>query len=353
MRIGRRKAIGAAIAVLIVAAAVSAWCVGGTDLLLAVVLATVMAGMGGVGYLIAQSERRLRAQGVATVDRFDALANELGGRLQRPGEQFEALLRALHASHIRLEGELAASVEASDRELVEELSRVLNEHRVQIAERQDLSDQRMLRQFKHTSAEVDALLQIHRRLELDDPLPIMGGWALSPRGMLQALELLESPNVSLVAECGSGTSTLFLARAMQLKGAGKLISLEHLPVYAEKTRLALENHGLDEVAEVRLAPLEEVSIHDTSYMWYSPSVIADLTSVDVVIVDGPPESTGTWARYPAYPLLRSALSDSAVILVDDMTRDDERAMVDAWLQLGGLVETPGLSPDQVVLLSDD
>lgn len=353
MRIGRRKAIGAAIAVLIVAIAASAWLVGGTDLLLAVVLATVVAGVGGVGYLIAQSERRLRTQVVATVEqRLDALANDLGGRLQRPGEQFEALLRALQASHIRLEGELAASVEASDRLLVEELARVLDEHRVQIGERQNQSDQRMSRQFNHTPAEVDALLQIHRRLRLDDPLPLMGGWAMSPRGMLQAVELVDRPDVSLVVECGSGTSTLFLARAMQLKGAGRLISLEHLPEYAEKTRLALEDHALDEFAEVRLAPLEEVSVDDTSYMWYSPSTIADVASADVVIVDGPPQSTGTWARYPAYPLLRGALNESAMILVDDMGRADERAMVDAWLQMGGLVETPALSPDQVLLRSD-
>ena len=352
MRIGRRKAIGAAIAVLIIAAAVSAWFVGGTDLLLAVVLATVMAGLGGVGYLIAQSERRLRTQGVSTVERLDALANELDGRLQKPGEQFEALLRALQASHIRLEGELASSVEASDRQLVDEISGVLNEHRIQIAERQNQSDQRMSRQFNHTPAEVDALLQIHRRLRLNDPLPLMGGWALSPRGMLQAVDLVEDPEVSLVVECGSGTSTLFLARALQLKGTGRLIALEHLSHYAEKAQLALEDHGLAEFAEVRLAPLEEVSVNDTSYMWYSPSSIADLTSADVIIVDGPPQSTGTWARYPAYPLLRGALNESAMILVDDMGRADERAMVDAWLQMGGLVETPALSPDQVLLRSD-
>ena len=322
-------------------------------MLLAVVLATVIAGLGGVGYLIAQSERRLRTEVVATMEqRLDAMTKEVSGRLQEPGEQFEALLRTLQASHIRLEGELGATIEASDRLLAEELARVLHEHRIEIAERQNQSDQKMLRQFNHSPAELDALFQIHRRLRLEDPIPLMGGWALSPRGMLQAVELVENPEVSLVVECGSGTSTLYLARALQLKGTGRLVSLEHLSEYAEKTQSALKEHGLDEFAEVRLASLEEVDVDDTSYMWYSPSSITDLTPVDVVIVDGPPQSTGTWARYPAYPLLRGALSESAVILVDDMGRADERAMVDAWLQTGGLVETQSLSPDQVILRSD-
>ena len=353
MQIGKRKAIGAAITVLIVTTAVGAWFVGGTDLLLAVVLGTVVAGLGGVGYLIAQSERRLRTQVVTTMERrLDTLTKELSGRLQKPGEQFEALLRALQASHIRLEGELAASIEAGDRRLAEDLEQVLHAHRVEIAELQNQSDQKMLRQFKHTPAELDALLQVHRRLELEDPLPLMGGWALSPRGMLQALDLVEDPKVALVVECGSGTSTLLLARALQLKGSGLLISLEHLAEYAEKTRSALEEHGLEGFAEVRLAPLEEVTVDDTSYLWYAPSSIANVSAADVVIVDGPPGSTGTWARYPAYPLLRNALSESAVILVDDIGRGDERAMVDAWLQMGGLAETQALSPEQVVLRSD-
>jgi len=345
--------IGAAIAALIAAIAIGAWALGGTDLLLAVVLATVVVGLGGVSYLMAQSERRLRTQVVMTMEQcLDTMTKELSGRLQKPGEQFEALLRALQASHIRLEGELAASIEAGDRELAEELERVLHEHRADIAERQNQTDQSMLRQFKHTPAELDALLQVHRRLELEDPLPLMGGWALSPRGMLQALDLIEDPGVALVVECGSGTSTLFLARALQLKGSGRLVSLEHLSEYAERTRSALEEHGLDEFAEVRLAPLEGVAVDGTSYLWYAPSSFADLSAADVVIVDGPPGSTGTWARFPAYPLLREALNEVAVLLVDDIGRADERAMVDAWLEMGGLVETPALSPEQVILRSD-
>jgi len=352
MRIGRRKLLGGAASVLVAALALGAWLVGGTDLLLAIVLATVVAGLGGVGYLIVQAERRARENLKATVDRrLDDLARDLDSKLHLPGEQFEALLRAIKSSHVRLEKELATTVEGSDRLQAQTLNQALRGHRVQVADRQKLFEQKTIRQFRHMPSELDALLQVHRRLRLDDPLPLMGGWALSPRGMLQALELAENPEVSLVVECGSGTSTLFLARVLQLRAAGRLVALEHLPEYAEKTMVALKEHDLDEFAEVRLAPLEEVSVDDTSYLWYSRSAFADLDKIDLVIVDGPPESTGTWARYPAFPLLQGALNESAVILVDDMGRGDERSMVDAWLQMGGILEVPALSPDQAVLRS--
>lgn len=354
MRMGRRKLLGVAAGVLVTGIAIGAWFVGGSDLLLGVVLATVLLGVGGVGYMIVQGERRTRAHVGATVNQLlDALVMDLDGKLQGPGEQFEALLRAINARHVRLETQLMASIEAAIEEdsrlRVEEIRQALEKLQVVIGERQETSDQQMIRQFGHTPADLDALMQVHRRLMLDDPLPLMGGWAMSPRGMLQAIELVADPTVSVVVECGSGTSTLFLARVLQLKGTGKLVALEHLPEFADKTRAALEHHGLDGIAEVRYAPLEKVNLDDSSYMWYSLASIADIESADVIVVDGPPQSTGTWARYPAFPLLRHLLSDSGVILIDDMGRRDERSMVDAWVEMGQLAETSALGPEQAIL----
>jgi len=92
--------------------------------------------------------------------------------------------------------------------------------------------------------------------------------------MLQAIDLVTRPDVSLALECGSGTSTLFLARALQLKGSGKLIALEHMAEFLEPTREALKQHGLDGVAEVRHAPLTEVEIDGGTYLWYEGSALA-------------------------------------------------------------------------------
>ena len=379
LRIGRRKLVVAVLAVLIAVVGIAAWTIGGSDLLLVVVLATMVVGLGGIAYLVVTSERRLRAQVVRQVSaRVDsglsALDKEIASIRLHEGEQSEALLRTINAAATRLQSEqdrqltefrdgiesltqkqtkeVTRYLDAANRVQTEALERAIRRHREQTADLLGRINQRMNRQFKHSTAELDALMQVHRRSSLDDPLPLMGGWALTPRGMLQGMELAGAPNVSLVVECGSGTSTLFLARTLQLKSAGTLIALEHLPEFAEQTQLALETHGLDEVAEVRYAPLEEVVIDERSYMWYSQSSIADLDSIDLLVVDGPPESTGTWARYPAYPLLRGALSASGAILVDDVQRGDERTMVDAWVQHGGLIESLALSPEQAILRHD-
>lgn len=376
LRIGRRKLVGAVLAVLIAVVGIAAWSIGGSDLLLVVVLATLVVGLGGIAYLVVSSERRLRTQVVRQVSaRVDsgmiALDKEIASIRLREGEQSEALLRTINAAATRLQSEqdrrlaefrndiesltrgqtkeVTRFLEAANRVQTEALERAIRLHDKQAANLLSRINERMSRLFKHSTSELDALMQVHRRSSLDDPLPLMGGWALSPRGMLQAMDLAGARNVSLVVECGSGTSTLFLARTLQLKSTGTLIALEHLPEFAEQTRLALKKHGLDEIAEVRYAPLEEVVIDERSYMWYSQSSIADLGSIDLLVVDGPPESTGTWARYPAYPLLRGALSASGAILVDDVQRSDERTMVDAWVQHGGLIESPALSSDQAIL----
>lgn len=376
MRIGRRKALAVGLGVVAIGFAFAGWYLGGTDALLAVVLAAVVVGAALVVYVVVQVERRLRSglypaispnleafaertreelkadmkedMREAMLRMEQTLSHEVDRKLQRPGEQAEALLRAINAGYTRMELEQARrSKEAHARMELEQARRF--EALDQTVRRVDRT---MNRQFKHSPAEVDALLQVHRRTELGDPLPLMGGWALSPRGMLQAIDLVTQPHVSLVVECGSGTSTLFLARALELKGSGRLIALEHLVEYLERTEQALQQHGLSEIAEVRLAPLEKIDIDGMEYMWYAVSSIADLNSIDVLLVDGPPGGTGDWARYPAYPLLRERLSTGAVIAFDDARRSDEKAIVDAWRDLGGLSQLASSSNDQAILRKD-
>ena len=385
MTIGKRKVAAVILVVVVTVVALAGWFWWGTDALLAIVLAVVVVGLGLVSNSVVQAERRLRddlreAVQIASdslqrasdssreevrteistttarlLKEFDqrkvelrkainhtearlrrhvnASVSQLEGRtlaelktLKWPGAQAEALLRAIKAGYTRLEKE-------QERE------------RISL----DRANRAVLRQFNHLPAEIDALLQVHRRSQLNDPLPLMGGWALSPRGMLQAIDLVVQPDVALVLECGSGTSTLFLARSLQLKGSGRLIALEHMEEFLEPTVEALKRHGLDDVAEVRHAPLTEVEIEGASYLWYDASSVSDLSDIDLLIVDGPPGSTGTRARFPAYPLLGGRLSPSALILVDDLQRNDERAVVDAWLEMGGVSELPTYGREQAIL----
>jgi hypothetical protein len=74
------------------------------------------------------------------------------------------------------------------------------------------------------------------------------------------------------------------------------------------------------------------------FEWYDLGLV-DLpdNSVDFLVIDGPPSTTGALARYPALPLLERMLADEAVIILDDANRMDEVEDVARWFK-----EYPGL-----------
>lgn len=174
-----------------------------------------------------------------------------------------------------------------------------------------------------------ALLQIRPLL---GELPIeLGGWAADPWLLHTAVRLLIESRPGLVVECGSGSSTIVLARCLRALGRGRVVSLEHDPGYARQTTELLRLHGLGEVATVVNAPLADRELNGGPVRWYGaeyePLIHAP---IDVLVVDGPPGNTAREARYPAVPLLRRHLAPDCRILMDDGDRVDERAIAHAW-----------------------
>lgn len=186
--------------------------------------------------------------------------------------------------------------------------------------------------------QVEALLSIVSVLSLRHPLPRLGDWAVSPDAAASVVGLVLERRPKLVLECGSGVSTVLAAYALERVGAGRLVALEHDPVYAARTQADLRAHGLQDVARVVLAPLVSTEVGDSTYNWYDTSGLTTDEPVDLLFVDGPPSRTGVMARYPAMPLLRSRLADDALVVLDDAGRPDERRIVERWSQ-----EEPGLS----------
>ena len=68
-------------------------------------------------------------------------------------------------------------------------------------------------------------------------------------------------------------------------------------------------------------------------MTYSEDALVDLDGIGLLLVDGPPGNAGPRTRYPAVPLLRDRLAGSCTILADDMVRDEDREVVEAWWPL--------------------
>jgi len=188
------------------------------------------------------------------------------------------------------------------------------------------------REIRQTFRQLEALQNLSAMLPANDVLPATRGWAASPDLLVVLVDLVITERPSLIVECGSGASTLWLALAMRrFEIDGRIIALEHDPVFGGKTRDLLARHDVRDLAEVRNAPLESFSLDGEIYSWYSRRAWEDLTGIDLLFVDGPPATTGRQARYPALPLLSGSLSPVATAVLDDLVVPDMQEVLRLWL----------------------
>ncbi|QNE35095.1 class I SAM-dependent methyltransferase [Leifsonia shinshuensis] len=180
--------------------------------------------------------------------------------------------------------------------------------------------------------DVSAMLALSRLLPDAGAVPAPGGWAATPETLLALVgRILDAEDIDTVVECGSGTSSVWIALALAQRGSGRLISLENSPEYADATRTALDRLGLSAWVDVRVAPLETVSLDGEDVLWYSPEALGGIDDVSVLFVDGPPAHFGERMRYPAVPLLADRLADGGWVLLDDVDRPDEQEIEADWL----------------------
>lgn len=189
---------------------------------------------------------------------------------------------------------------------------------------------RTRRETESLFGQIQALLALERTLQLPHPLPALRGWVGSPDFLLSVAEEVARRQPRVVVECSSGVSTIVIARMLQKCGHGHVFSLEHEDGYARKTRALLDKYGLASWATVLHAPLHSGR---TSTPWYRDVLPDAAAPVDMVVVDGPPESVGRLAREPAFPRLRNRLAASFAFLIDDADRPDEIEMVRRWKAL--------------------
>ena len=133
-----------------------------------------------------------------------------------------------------------------------------------------------------------------------------------------------------VVELGSGLSTLVIAAALRSNGAGRLLSIDADEGYAAQTRDELLRQGLGEWVELRFAALTEMKCEGIARPWYDTRVLADLSQVELLLIDGPPTALRADIRYPALPFFWGRLAPGAIVLLDDAARPAERAMAAAW-----------------------
>jgi predicted O-methyltransferase YrrM len=170
------------------------------------------------------------------------------------------------------------------------------------------------------------------------PLLDAGGYlpwsegAMRPGGLVEVCnEIVLGPRRRIL-ELGSGVSTVVLARLLRASG-GTLVAVEHDAAWAAWVAERLAAEGLDAVARVVHAPLEPAAAH--ALPWYAAAGIdAALAegAPDLLVVDGPPafRAEDALARLPAIAELLARLAPGATVVLDDIARPGERAVLARW-----------------------
>jgi predicted O-methyltransferase YrrM len=188
--------------------------------------------------------------------------------------------------------------------------------------------------IQRTPSVTTELSRVYQRLvHHDRPMPEIGGWAMTGATLVWVLDQISRGRVSTILECGSGSSTVWFALALEQRGTpGWIVSLESSSEYADETRGRLEELGLAHRAAVLTAPLVDLDMPGRATQpWFDRSVLSDdVTGVDLLFVDGPVADVAPEARYPALPVLADRLSDDALVLLDDASRPDERHITELW-----------------------
>lgn len=152
--------------------------------------------------------------------------------------------------------------------------------------------------------------------------------AMRPAALVQVCNDIVWNARTHVVECGSGVSTVVLARLLrQLERPATLVSLEHDARWADLVTDLLEREGLGDVARVVHAPLEEQP------SWYARDAVqATSPVIDLLVVDGPPAYAAGEGerRAPALATFDERLSPGATVVLDDANRPGEQRVLATW-----------------------
>jgi hypothetical protein len=169
------------------------------------------------------------------------------------------------------------------------------------------------------------------------------GHGLRPFALATLLNDLVVNRRRAYLEFGAGVSTILVAKVAELDGLElDAVSVEHDPAWIEVLTAILAREGLrDRIRFVRCPLVDRTEPAPFGAIrWYDERPLRQGLGErprDLVLVDGPPAGGRSVARHPAIPFLRGAglLADDASILLDDVHRPGERAIVRSWTALLG------------------
>ena len=165
----------------------------------------------------------------------------------------------------------------------------------------------------------EAVIYMHT-IDLDE------GWSVGELAFAQIEADLRDANPQSIVEFGSGLSTVRLARAFP---DARLLSIDHDPVFHQKTVDLLSAQGLADSPRVRV-DLRTITwarygmgLHQT----YSDGAFPD--RIDAVLIDGPPGSLYRGREACLYQVF-AKLRVGGIVVLDDFNRPMETAAAEHW-----------------------
>jgi Methyltransferase domain len=152
--------------------------------------------------------------------------------------------------------------------------------------------------------------------------------AMRPAGLVLVCNEIVHRGRTRIVECGSGVSTVVLARLLRQRGGGAaIVALEHDAQWAALVTDMLRRESLLDIARVVHAPLEG------DPPWYACSALMEMPDhVDLLVVDGPPACAPGQGRRraPALAAFGPRLTEAATVILDDVNRPGEREVLTCW-----------------------
>jgi predicted O-methyltransferase YrrM len=174
--------------------------------------------------------------------------------------------------------------------------------------------------FGQTMEERDA-----QALQMLAPLPgpflPWTSYALRPEAILTFLNAIVLLNAAQIIECGSGLSTVYVARLFAQQGGGHLHTIEEDPEWGKRVLEQLRREGIDEHVTMHVVPLGPDE-------WYRQEDLEPLrsTPIDVLLVDGPSNRP----RGRALDTFAGSLAADYVVILDDIWKSSVEQDLRSW-----------------------
>lgn len=185
------------------------------------------------------------------------------------------------------------------------------------------------RDIDNLYSQIEAFESLHHELGFDRALPRLRGNTVSPDFLRELAQQVGQRRPQYVVECGSGATTVVLAKALSKNGYGHVYSLDQDIDSANRTYRWLNEHGLTDWATVIYAEPIPYTLNGNNFTWYALSDLPN-TAIDLMVINGPNSATQKCARYPALFLLRARITEQGAIVFNNSNRPDDVATLALW-----------------------